>query len=180
MNKTKNIPLIVGLSIPLAMIVFVTASIYLPQLWAPQPKTNFLYSLSSTYYPAKEYFVSNNKIAERILPYTGNPNRPQPLGDIRIYLHDVVRNEGREISFEEAQTLLLDNRALSPDGFEVVPGTRGESFFLFFYNSEDYSSLYLKGHHTTKKLHLYKIGSIGSGNYSYYNNRYRFIGWVRE
>ena len=177
MNKTKNIPLIVGLSIPLAMIVFVAASIYLPRLWAPQPKTNFLYSLSTSYYPAKKYFVQNNKIAERDITYPQNTNYSQSLGDVRLFLHDVVKNESQELSWEQAQNLLLNDRAVSPDGFEVVPGSRGESFFFFFYDSADYSSLYLKGHHTAKKLNLYKIGSE---DYSYYNNHYRFIGWVRK
>ena len=178
MAKNKDISLIVGLSIPVAMILFVAASIYLPQLWAPQPQTNFLYSLSTNYYPAKEYFVQNNKIAQPDMTQPEHiKNTSLPLGEVRLFLHDVVKNESREISFEKAQNLRLDERSVSPDGFETVPGSNSDFFFLFSFSNDDYSSMYLKGHSISKKLNLYKLSP--RDNYGY-GNIYRFIGWVIE
>jgi hypothetical protein len=45
----KNLPLTIGLSIPVLMIVFIAASIYLPRLSATQPQFSFLYTSGNNY-----------------------------------------------------------------------------------------------------------------------------------
>jgi len=175
----KNITLIVGISIPILMILFVAGSIYLPGLFI-QPKFNFLYVSGDDYYYYNQYqySVQNGKLVRREVQRPKNQiYQPlQEVQEVKLYIYDVAKNESKEISFEEAQNLNLDSNTKSPDGFEVVYGSRGDGFlpffFPFFFLSErDYNTLYLKGHNVNKKLNLQLSGS-------YYNN-FRFIGWIK-
>ncbi len=168
----KNITLVIGISIPILMILFVAGSIYLPGLFI-QPKYNFVYVSSddSYYYSQYQYSVQNGKIVRN---ETQRPEGQtyQPQIDVKLYVYDVAKNESKEISFEEAQNLTLDSKNISPDGFEITYGSSGEGFFLFFfYSRTDYNTRYLKGHNVSKKLNLQLSGS-------YYND-FRFIGWIK-
>lgn len=174
----KNITLVVGISIPILMILFVAGSIYVPGLFV-QPKFNFLYvSGDEHYYNQSQYSVQNEKLVRSQIQNGGLRGKPYnqiypPPREVKLYIYDVAKNESKEISFEEAKNLKLDSNNLSPDGFEVTYGSRGDGFFPFFFLSErDYNTRYLKGHNVSKKLNL----ALNSG--SYYNN-FRFIGWIK-
>lgn len=171
MRVEKNISLIIGIAIPILMIVFVAASIYLPGLFSPPPKFNFLYVTGDDYYQGHEYAVENGKLIKREVKY---PEHYTPRV-ARLFLHDVTKNESKEISFEDAQKLSLDSNTKSPDGFEVVFGTRDYGIFSLFAGGGDYDTIYLKGHNTSKKLNL---SSGGAGRYYYYYG-FRFLGWIR-
>jgi hypothetical protein len=172
----KNITLIVGISIPILMILFVAGIIYLPGLFI-QPKFNFLYvSGDSYYYPKYQYSVQNGKLVRSEIQRPENQIYIPPR-EVKLYIYDVAKNESKEISFEEAQKLNLDPSPISPDGFEIVYGSHSEgSFFFpfFFWSERDYSTLYLKGHNVSKKLNPQLSGSY----YNYYDN-FRFIGWIK-
>lgn len=158
----KNITFIIGVSIPILMILFVAASIYLPGLFI-QPKYNFLYVSGDDYNYYKQYSVQNGTLTR---------NETQLGKDVRLYICDVAKNKSKEVSFEEARKLNLDSNNVSPDGFEIVYGSRGDGLFsLFFYSSTDYSTHYIIGHNVSKKLNLQLSGS-------YYRN-FRFIGWIK-
>ena len=180
MKTNRNISLIIGLAIPLLMIVLVAASIYLPSLFAPSPKFNFLYVTGDDYYQAQQYVVEKGKLIKREVKYPepyATPYTPYTPGVARLFVHDVVRNESREISFEDAQQLSLNANIKSPDGFEVVYGSgSGGIFPLFFFSDIDYNAVYIKGHNASRKLNL-QVGT--AGNYHYYYNRFRFLGWMR-
>ncbi len=63
MDYKKNIPLIVGIAIPLVMIILVGASIYIPRLYV-KPQTNFLYQTGGDYYTSREYVVDNGTLVK--------------------------------------------------------------------------------------------------------------------
>jgi hypothetical protein len=168
----KNTTMIVGISIPILMILFVAGSIYLPELFV-QPKFNFLYVIGDDYYYYNQYqySVQNGKLVGSEIQRPENQIY-QPPREVKLYIYDVAKNESKEISFEEAKNLNLDSNTKSPDGFEVVYGSRGEGFFPFFFWSErDDNTRYLKGHNVSKKLNLQLSGP-------YYTN-FRFIGWIK-
>jgi len=170
MSSKKNISLIIGIAIPIFMIFLIIVSIYLPSLFAPAPRFDFLYVTGDNYHGRYQYVVENGKLTKREVKY---PEHYTPRV-IRLFVYDVSANEDREVSFEEAQKLKLDDSAKSPDGYEVVYGRREYGFFpLFFSGSIDYNVMYLKGHNTSKKLNL---RSLSNGRY-YYRNR-RFLGWI--
>lgn len=168
----KNLTLFIGILVPVLMIIFVAASIYLPGIFV-QPKYNFLYisGNDSYFYSQFQYIVENeqliksqNKLPEEQIYYQKEV--------IKIYYYDVNKNESREINFEEAQKFKIDSNNISPDGFEVVNGTQGGGFFpIFYYSNGDYNNLYLKGHNVSKKLNLILNGAR-------YDN-FRFIGWIK-
>ncbi|MEK7180580.1 MAG: hypothetical protein AAB706_03825 [Patescibacteria group bacterium] len=164
----KNITFIVGASIPILMILFVAGSIYLPGIFI-KPKYNFLYLVesSSYYYNKYQYSVQNGALIRSETQRRENPNYNLPQSKSTLYIYDVVKNESKEISFEQTQYLNFDSNAVSPDGFEIVYGSRSNSFFPFFFWSEnDYDIRYLKGHNVSKKLQLN-------------GPSFRFIGWIK-
>ena len=171
----KNITLVIGISIPILMILFVAGSIYLPGLFI-KPHFNFLYvSGDDSYYynNGQQYSIQNDKLIKNEIKQPENSNYTPPRVESKLYLYDVTKNESKEISFSEAQNLNLDSNLKSPDDFEVVYGSRDSGFFPFFWGGgTDYNARYLKGHNVSKKLNLQLNGS------SYYNN-FRFIGWIK-
>jgi hypothetical protein len=170
MEIRKNFSLIVGVSIPILMILFVAGSIYLPGLFV-KPKFNFLYATGDDYFNSGQYIVQGGKLVKKEIEESGK-SYVFP-GEIKLFIHDVSQNESREVSFEEAQDLDLDPNVKSPDGFEVVYGSRGEGFFPFLFGTRaDYSTRYLKGHNVSKKLNVQLSGG-------YYNN-FRFLGWIKN
>lgn len=177
-NFRKNASLILGISIPILMIVLIAASIYLPGLFI-KPKFNFLYLSGEFRYDYNNqplYIIENEKLIKNKITYYEDTYRyyTPPKYDAKFYIYDVTTNESKQVSFEEAQKLTLDSNKKSPDGFEVVYGSRGDGFFPFFYGSEtDYETRYLKGNNVSKKLNIQL-----SRTYSFYNN-FNFIGWIK-
>jgi len=173
----KNITLVFGISIPILMILFVAGSIYLPGLFI-RPHFNFLYvSNNDSYYynhnNGYEYAVQSNRLVRSEMRQPENQNYNPPQVELKLYVYDVVENKAKEISFADAQNLNLDSNVISPDDFEIVYGSRGDSSFPFFWGGRtDYNTRYLKGHNVSKKLNLQLNGS------SHYNN-FRFIGWIK-
>lgn len=171
----KNISLVLGISIPILMILFVAGSIYLPRLFAPQPKFDFLYASGEDYYygSAQQYSVQNGRVIKNEIKLSEKgKDIPLPRVEPKFFVYDVMKNESREIFFDDAQKLNLDSRAQSPDGFEIVYGSRGDGFFPFF-SGTDYNARYLKGHAVSTKLNLQQSGP-------YYNNNFRFLGWIKN
>lgn len=169
----KNITLIIGISIPVLMILFVAGSIYIPGLFI-KPHVNFLYVSGDDYYYDQGHFtVQKGKLVKKEIKQPENQGYYQPRGESKLFVHDVAKNESREISFEEAQNLNLDSSVKSSDGFEIVNGSHSDGFFPFFLGSgTDYNSRYLKGHNISKKLNLQLDGR------SYYYG-FRLLGWIK-
>ena len=171
MSSKKNISLIIGIAIPIFMVFLIAVSIYLPSLFAPAPRFNFLYVTEDSYGRNRQYVVENGTLVKYEVKYPEH----YTSRTARLFVHDVSTNVDKEVSFEEAQKLRLDTNIKSPDGYEVVYGSNEHGFFpLFFSGGQDYNAMYLKGHNTSKKLELQ---SSAEGQY-YYRDR-RFLGWIR-
>lgn len=169
MFKKKNIPLILGFSIPVLMIIFVAASIYVPGIFS-KPKYNFLYSTDGDYFGSQNYSVESNKVVlnPRRTPYDTYPVYPTP----KLYIHDVTTNKSSPISFQNAQFLKLDASEESPDGYKLENGiNHSDGFFPLFWYSSDNNQEYLVGHNTSKKLEL----THGTTYYSVH-----FLGWIMK
>ena len=168
MKAGNNASLIVGISIPFVMIALVAISIYVPGRFAPQAKFNFLYAADGGDVGYFQYAVDRGKLMAPTSVYPNLRRMPQ------FFVHDVASNRSHEVSLEEAQRLSLNSEAVSPDGWEMAYGGSGGGVFPFyFYNHYDYGAVYLKGHHTSRKLNLQPF--LGS-HYSYYS--VHFLGWL--
>lgn len=160
----------IGFSIPVLMILFVAASIYLPGIFQ-QPRYNFLYSADADYYDNRTYSVSNGRLIINPQPFTYPSNRPYQSP--QLYVHNVTTNESTSVSFQEASGLTLDPSAQSPDGYKIENGSNNSGFFPFFWYDRDYNAQYIVGHNTSKKLNVKTYGS------SYYNSIH-FLGWITQ
>lgn len=189
MDLRHNIPLAVGLMIPVLMILFVAGAIYLPAFWAEEPQYDFLYAVGSypTHAtPAAEGFIEQTyvlsggrlTVQSRVLPQTTRdssypPWRPGGLQEPRFYVHDTATNTSREATAAEVQALTLEAEQTSPDGFEVVRGGGGGGWP--FGGSGNYDKRFLRGQGTSEELNI----KTGTSDY-WAPDGFQFIGWIVE
>lgn len=188
MNKDKkpNVPLIVGIGVPVLMMLFVAAAIYLPGLFK-KPQFDFVYSSGQTSWSSPILEVKDQKLTYKCADsqnyYSSNDTASTEIAAKcaeeflpKLYRHSIKENKSIEISYADAQKLILDSSADSPDGYKVEQGdySSGDMFSGMFGGSEssDYSSWFLKGHNTKTKLNL-----IIDTNSPY---DLKFVGWIKE
>lgn len=182
----SNIPLIFALAIPVAMILLVAVSIYLPSFFVAPPQHNFLYTHDDMYtsetfycdgqsYPyGPTYVVENNKVVKKTyeVPEKCSQTVPIKTTEGKLFFYNVKENKSREVGIEEARAFFIDPAEESPDGFRVDRG--GEDFGLFpilFGGVSDYNTLYITKNGYSKKLNL-------TSRQGYYPYNFQFLGWV--
>lgn len=190
----KNITLILAFSLPLIIIIAVALSVYLP---SRNLSTNYdfiytscadginNYPYNCNKYLDRRYSVIDNKLSIKstgtttIEDYNNQVSRTKDIEEKdlysdRIFLHDTKTNESREITQEEAMALRLNNLVTSPDGVSVSGNYNynGNGFFPFGGSRSSFGYYLAKGN-TKSKLNL-----INSSNQYYYQNNFKFIGWV--
>jgi len=156
-NLSKNISLIIAITIPILATIFIAVSIYLPRA-LENPKYNFLYTTDYSY----QYRVEGNILVNDSTLYQTSHLQKQA----KLYIYNVSNNQSTEISLEEAQNLYLDSSSVSSDGFQIITGNQGGLIF----RSSDYSTWYLQGQGVVRKLNIQSSNS--------YNNRFTFLGWI--
>ena len=173
----KNLPLIVGLAIPVLMIIFVALAVYLPTFLA-HPKYGFVFSTGDTYASnyGNHYSVVDGKIVKTTVP---DPKKPELLlpypntNAISLFVYDPKIDNVRSITFAEAEKLNVDISPKSPDGYTLERGDSNGGIFELFGSNRDYNSWYLKSGLVSKKIYL------TSPSQSYYYNGYgQFLGWI--
>ncbi len=192
MNWKNNIPLIVGLALPVLMIVFVAVSIYLPQMGGGAvPQYDFLYMTQgggvNTPPGVEKYYygVEGDKLTRQEVATTmQNPKDPtaptvvpagKPIETAKFYIYDTKQNTSREVTFADAEKLVLDSRMVSQDSFEITQGNNNGSIFTeIFGGNRDYGSWYISGHGKATKLILVSQ----PGSYGYFD--FRFLGWITQ
>lgn len=183
----KNFVVLLAFMLPITFIAIVALGTYLPSFFL-STGYNFIYSScvdgTSRYpyrcgdYLQKRYSVMDNKLV--VIPVDPEQDSDNDkIPDInenytaRIFLHDTKKNESREITREEAQTLTLNNILTSPDGVTVSSHQdRGAGFFFIFDGGSSY------GHYLTKGKNRSRLNLINSDDRYYYRDNFRFIGWV--
>jgi len=127
-NKKHNISLIIGLSIPVAMVIFIAIAINAPRWFntVEPAKYDFLYT-TGQHNRFTSYFVADGrlKVKEKPVPETANPIASNA---VHFCTHDVSENSNREIQLKEAMLLTLDSSLRSPDEFIVETGLRIPGF----------------------------------------------------
>lgn len=169
MNIKKNISLIIAIAVPILMIIFVAASIYLPRFFI-HPQYNFLY-VTGDYSEAQRYAVDDTQLVKNDLKQPDNYNY---RGEAKLYIYDVGSDQSTEVAFIDTRELNLNSNRESVDGFEIVSGDQSHGLFPFSFSSDhDYCSRYISGHNLSRKLVLKQTSSSnGCGNF-------RFLAWVQ-
>ena len=173
-QSVNRISLIIGLAIPVLVVLFIAASIYLPRWFSTvQPPTyDFDYQTGS--YPSNtRYRVINQHLTTAdsartpaVDPalVTRNKTSERP----RLFLHHVQQNRSEELSFDQASNLILDPSQIAPDGYRLEWGTRNDGF-PFFYSRDSHARYLVKKH---RAIPMNLIAPDGN----YYS--LHFLGWV--
>ncbi len=169
--KKQNITLIIGLSIPVAMILFVAIAINAPHWFSTTepPQYDFLYT-SGQHNSYVSYQVNNGRLQRKDLIIPEGGSKPTEVQQ-RFFIHTVATNTSKEISEDEALNLQLDGSLRSGDGYKLKSGRRG-GWFLFGYG-RDYNTRYLVKDNYSLKLEL----ETHDSNQRYYWN-IQFLGWI--
>jgi hypothetical protein len=177
MDLKKNIPLIVGLAIPVIMVIVVAATIYLPRL-ANKPQYDFLYQTGGDYYTQSQYVVENGKLIkldipdeelEKVPPYERARTK-----NVTLYRYDVQTNTNQALSLAEAEVLKLDPNNESPDGFSLTRGSYGGDIFALFGGGSQ-REWYLKSDKTS-----FEIDLKNTSDEYWFNNGGTLLGWIIE
>lgn len=167
MKTKENLPLIIGIALPVLLIAFVAGAIYLPRFFADPPQYDFVYATGD--YTIFDYYqVVDGKLTQ----VGGEMNAPaeilgKPLetyNESSFFIYDIEKDEGRKISFDEARELNLDDDDESPDGYKIVQGSSGG-----FLGPGNWDKHFLKGHGLSRELDL---------NLGYYYYNFYFLGWI--
>jgi hypothetical protein len=183
----KNLALVLAFLLPIGLIVIVALTTYLPSLFI-STDYNFVYvscADSADYYAdrcpsflQKFYTVSDGKLViNQIDPTQDSDGDGVPdikeSHSARFFLHDTKKNEGREITLEEAQTLSLNGLLTSPDGVTVSSRyDRGDEIFFVFGGSSS------RGYYLTKGRSRDRLNLINDSDRYYYRDNFQFIGWI--
>jgi hypothetical protein len=180
----KNFALVLAFTLPVALIIIIALSTYLPAVFLPT-NYDFIYTSctnSINYhcnnYLQRRYSVADEKLVVNAIDPTqdsdkdGVPDVNEGY-DARIFFHDTEKNESREITLEEAQKLNLNELLTSPDGVTVSSNyDRGADIFPFFDNRSSH------GYYLTKGKSRSKLNLINDDDRYYYRDNFQFIGWV--
>lgn len=176
----ENLAILLAFSMPIGFLVIVLIATYLPSFLLTTDY-NFVYAacIDKTYdswanCDESYYIVENGKLSERKDNQSQPPNNDDPVITApRIFLHNTKKNEGREITLEEAKKLSLSELVTSPDGVIVSNQyDRGDDFFFLFQGSSSY------GHYLTKGKGRSKLNLIGDNDSYSYSINFQFVGWV--
>jgi hypothetical protein len=184
MKITKNIPLLVGIALPIVFILVISMIVFIPSL-SIKPQYNFLYLKSNSpyYYNYNQeligYALENNHLSLKPLPKTpdvaykgdGNGDITRPL----LYLYDVKNNTAHQVEFDEAKNFVLDPGPSSPDGYTVSYQYGNSGIFELFGSGGNQSGYVISKGNASKKL-----SGLNYSGYGYYNSGdFHFIGWVK-
>jgi hypothetical protein len=172
MNIKKDWSLWLAVALPVAMVVFVAASIYIPRFFAPKPQYGFVYVAHDTVngytIPAYALHITNSQLVKeptvKDSSVPADVKQPQYV-EPHLYQYDSATGESKSITFEEAQALKLDDRQKSPDGFDVSQGGGYSGPF----DGGSAPALYMAGHFVSQKLSLRGVNNVYD---------FEFVGWV--
>ena len=165
----ENLPLIVGITLPIALVVLIAAVIYIPAMFAKPPVVDFIF-VDNNYSYGQHYEVRRGKIllVEDYIPEP--PAKRQPELEPQIYRYDLEQDKAVTLTQKEAEQLTIDPAQYSSDGFLVSQGGGGGGIFPFFFFDEGRQGVYIRKGAYSEQLN-YPSSDIW---------RYQFLGWIVE
>ena len=123
--KIKNLPLVVGISLPIVFIVVISFSVFVPSLFV-RPQYSFIYTNNNDpYYGYGQnyrynYVVNQGSISTESFPAVINKVEQVYKADFPVlYQYDIKTNTSHKITFEDAKKYTLDPGPSSPDGYII-------------------------------------------------------------
>lgn len=179
MNIKQNLPLVIGLAIPVVLVVALAAIIYVPRLYL-KPTVDFVYAVGS--YPTyinnaentrTEYRLVNGRLTKTVSPYTAEKPYYDTESPPEFYRYAVAENKNTPLTEQEITQLNLDPSVEAPDGFKVNNAYSRDNIFEAVFGGRDSSQQVLEKGSVAVKINLVS----DADRYSY---DFDFIGWVEE
>jgi hypothetical protein len=173
--KNKNLPLIIGISLPIVFIIIIAFVIYIPSLFV-KPLHNFIYTVDGNSYSYNQDYrfthkVEDNRVVTEPVVARGNVVQTKDLPN--LYLYNVKTNSSHQISLSEAQSYLVDPGPSSPDGFTVAYQYGNGNVFDLIGSSPDNRGYFISKGNSRSRLD----GLVGNTGYGAGN--FRLIGWIK-
>ena len=188
----KNLPLILGIGLPIAFVVFIFTFVALPRIFGEKPQQDFVFTISNGYIAQCEYVVIDGTLVRKlnstdfkIVDSYANPN---PYGGSQLirtfecsdeaahqlYRWDAETESYEAVSYDAVSKLSLSGASRSRDGFEVR------------YTSREYSMLdFFGGGSRPARVEISKGNSVRAYftvpdevGWSY--GGFKFIGWIND
>jgi len=171
----KNLPLIVGLTLPFVVIILVLIAVYVPSFIAKPQYDFILTDQPRGYYESYGIFyeVKEGKIVRTEIPYPSDVNiYKTAYKEPRLFIYRAGADSVEEISFAEVQGKTISTSSKAPDGYEIEYNRGNNGIFEIFGSSGDYRSIFL-----TKGMARTRI-SLVTMRSNYYSDTRQFLGWV--
>jgi hypothetical protein len=185
--KTNNLPIFVGIALPLVFIVIISVVVFLPSFFV-KPQHDFVYTTSDQSYGYYDYDqgykntyrVENGKIVLEPVQVRIDPSLKKDSivykGDMPpLYRYEVKTNTSREISFKDAENLSLDLGPSSPDGYSVGYEYGNDGIFEIFGSNSNSDGLFISKGNAKKRLN----GLVNNDGYYWYRGNFKLIGWIK-
>ncbi len=186
-KRKRAILLGVAFLLPLIFIMVVFITSYVPSqslttefdfVYATCTEGRSPYNYYCSNHLQNRYSVENGRIVENALPADldsdndGVPDIDENYST-RLFIHDTTLDLSEEVSLVEAQRLSIDERMTSPDGAAVEwQYASGGNFFPFVRYSNRY------GYYLTRGSARRELNLVNQSQQPYYQNDFRFIGWL--
>lgn len=180
--NTKNLPIIIGIALPLVFIAVISIVLFVPSLFV-KPGYDFLYTTDERdyYYDydgayQNTFRVVDGRITLEPVAVRSDVVPVKPLvykaAMPTLYRYDVETDTSREVSFVEAQKLSLDPGPSSPDGYTVEYDYGHDGIFEIFGSNGNGNAYVISKGNGGKRL-------TGLAGDRYYYGNFRLLGWVK-
>ena len=182
MFTRKNVPLIIGIAVPILTVAAIAIGIYAPRVYT-HPQQSFVYVeqpyYTGAYYGCSgagaTYSVINGRVTQQEpkmpqLDTVAPPTQPCAGTDEKVYLYDVKTDKNTELTAQQAASYSVTQGGESADGFNVAYRYSGESFpFSRAYSSD---GVYIEKGNYSKRLNI-PFGSSGA------SAGFQLLGWIK-
>ena len=161
-NHLKDLLLL--FAIPIAIVVFASAIIYVPRLLA-NPEYDFIYAVCDDYPCKNDYSIDSSG---KVTMTKYDSDYDNLYAQIRYY--DASSDSTQPLTFEQSQQYKLNASSKSPDGYSLNKESNNR-VFLFGGNYDE--GWYLQNGMKKKRVEL-------SNTESYTYRNVKFLGWVEK
>ena len=184
----NNLPMLVGIGLPVAFVVALFAFVALPGMFGAKPSVDFIFSTKGDplyrNVSVCEYDVVDGKLVrENYNDYAGDsvefpvePKKIEPCtnkNSPELYQYSAATGALRTLSFEDAQKLVLDQGPTSSDGFIVRTSSQQYDIFYVLGAGENRSTIEI-----VKDGRARVTIDFPADEYYYYEDRFDFVGWI--
>jgi hypothetical protein len=184
----NNLPVLVGIGLPVAFVVALFAFVALPGMFGAKPTVDFIFSSGSgeSYQTSStcEYDVVDGKLVREgysthvgdTFEFPTGPKQPEPCtnkNSPELYQYSASTGALRILSFEDAQKLTLDQGPTSSDGFIVRASSHQYDIFDVLGAGENRSTIEI-----VKDGRARVTIDFPADEYYYYEDRFDFVGWI--